>query len=118
MMRESRLWSLFILSGIVIFILLGMHLIVMHLSNFLGMSYEEALSFTQVSLRSKSLYFLVSYLLLLVFALFHGFYGIRTLFLELGIKDKAEKIMTVTIVSVGLAFLLYGSFTAIYSFAH
>jgi len=100
-------------AALIIFVLLGVHLIGMHLSSLFGVSYEEVISFTAVKMRGhQSLYFLL-YLILLAAALYHGFYGLRTLILELGLREKTEKIVSFTVIVAGFIFFAYGTYVLV-----
>jgi len=115
-MRESTSWYLFIFAGLVIFVLLSIHMAIMHLDSILlalGVGYENVLKFSSVFARGKQTYFLVSYILLLGFALFHGFYGLRTILFELNLKRGAKKAVTVFLVLAGLVLFAYGTYAAI-----
>jgi len=109
-MKESRLWLLFMIAGIVLFIGLWVHLIGMHLSSFLGVGYETTLSFSKVLERGGSSWFALFYLILLLSALFHGFYGLRNIIIEFNLKESVEKLVSIIIVIIGIIFFAYGTY--------
>ncbi len=115
-MKESTSWYLFIFAGLVIFVLLGIHMVIMHLDGILlalGIGYENVLKFNSVFARGKQTFFVVLYILLLGFALFHGFYGLRTILFELNLKRGIKKAVTAILVLAGLALFAYGTYAAV-----
>jgi succinate dehydrogenase / fumarate reductase membrane anchor subunit len=109
-MRESTFWSLFMVAGLVLFVLLGVHLVGMHLSSLFGISYTDILSFASVKIRGHQGFYFLLYLILLAAALYHGFYGLRTLILELGLKEKTERVISGIVLAIGFLFFLYGTY--------
>ncbi len=112
-MKESRGWILFMMAGLLLFLLLGAHLIGMHLSSLFGIAYEETLSFTRVAERSANVAFTVFYILLLGLALYHGSYGVRAILLELPWSQGKERWITWLVALIGLAFFGFGTWVAI-----
>lgn len=118
-MKESNFWSWHILAAFIILIVLSLHIGVMHLDNLLlalGFGYEDVLSFKSVVERSKTVYYLVFYLILLAAALYHGLYGFRSILLELSIGRKLEKPIRFIIPLGGLALFIYGAYDIIVGF--
>ncbi len=115
-MKESTAWYLFVFAGLAIFVLLGIHMTIMHLDGILlalGVGYENVLKFNSVFARGKQTFFVVMYILLLGFALYHGFYGLRTILFELNLKQGVKKAITAILVLTGLALFAYGTYAAI-----
>ncbi|WP_338825790.1 hypothetical protein MTBGP_20650 [Moorella thermoacetica] len=115
-MRESRMWLLFILSGVLLFFFLGLHLVYMHLDRimaFLGISTGDVLAFSTVARRGASLNWLLFYLALLVLALYHGLYGLRSILLEI---SNREKIINTCLLVAGLLALAVGAYVLIKSY--
>ena len=116
-MRESTLWILHIFAGVIILVLLGLHMFIMHLDailGFLNVGYENTVSSATVFERSKQVFFVVTYILLLGTALYHGFYGLRNILFELSLKRGMEKSLNLFL-SVGALFLfLYGTYVAVF----
>jgi len=118
-MKESNFWSWHILAAVVILVLLTLHMGVMHLDNLLlalGYGYEDVLSYKSVFERSKTVYYLVLYLILLGAALYHGLYGFRSMLLELRIGRKLEKPISIIIPIGGFALFIYGAYAIIVGF--
>jgi len=110
--RESKLWFLFILAALVLIVFLGLHLGYMHLNNLLGLA--EPLDYNNVQERGESLFWFISYFILLVAALYHGLYGLRTIFLEY-FPQKLTFINSF-VVLIGFVALILGSYVLIFSY--
>jgi succinate dehydrogenase hydrophobic anchor subunit len=85
-MRDQRLWTWHLAAGVVIAVFLGLHMIVMHLSSFAGIfnpAGGRPVEWENVAARGRSAFFLVTYVVLLGAALFHGLYGFRNILFEL-----------------------------------
>lgn len=118
-MREGKLWILHLLAGAVILVLLGLHMFIMHLDTILtslGTGYIDPVSAESVFLRSKQVFFMVTYIVLLGAALYHGFYGLRNILFELSLTRTAEKVINVFLVASGIILFIYGAFSAVYVF--
>jgi len=117
--RDQRLWTWHVGAGAVILVLLGLHMTVMHLDAFVRVfnaTAEEPIAWSNVFARGQSTFFLVSYVLLLGAALFHGFYGLRTIVFELNPGDGLKKAVNGALVAAGLALFLFGTWAAWASF--
>jgi len=117
--RDQRLWTWHVGAGAVILVLLGLHMTVMHLDAFVRVfnaTAEEPIAWSNVFARARSTFFLVSYVLLLGAALFHGFYGLRTIVFELNPGDGLKKAVNGALVAAGLALFLFGTWAAWASF--
>ena len=118
-MRNQRLWTWRIAAGAVILVLLGLHMTVMHLDTFVRVfnaTAEEPIAWSNVFARAQSTFFLVSYVLLLGAALFHGFYGLRPIVFELSPRDGVKKAVNGVLVAAGGALFLFGTWAAWASF--
>jgi len=114
--RESKLWSWHILSAVIILVLLGLHMGIMHLSaiwHALGIGTGDPTHSDEVFRRSRQLFFMITYILLLGAALFHGLYGLRSMFFELSLSKTAEKLIGGFCAVAGLALFIYGSYVAV-----
>jgi succinate dehydrogenase hydrophobic anchor subunit len=115
-MRESKLWFWHILSAAAILILLGAHMGTMHLSavaKVLGIGSGDPVQSAEVFRRSRQLSYLIIYILLLGSALFHGLYGLRSMFIELSFSKKLENIIGGLCAFAGVALFIYGSYVAV-----
>lgn len=115
-MKESTSWYLFMFGGVIIFVLLGLHMITMHLDSILaafGTGTEDVLKFQSVYERGKQATMMVFYILLLATALYHGLYGLRTILFELNLKQGLQKAITVIFSLGGIGLFVYGTYAAI-----
>jgi len=115
-MRASTLWFWHIIAGAVILILLSLHMAIMHLDdilNMLGVQNGNPVDSAAVFSRSRQAFFMITYILLLGAALYHGLYGFRTIVLELTLSPRFEKVFTALLVLAGLALFAYGTYAAI-----
>jgi succinate dehydrogenase / fumarate reductase membrane anchor subunit len=115
-MRESKLWFWHILSAAVILVLLGVHMGIMHLGaiwSALGIGSAEPVKSAEVFRRSEQLLFMVTYILLLGAALFHGLYGLRSMLFELSLSKALEKALGGLCAVAGVVLFIYGSYVAV-----
>lgn len=115
-MRESKLWFWHILSAVVILVLLGVHMGTMHLGAILsaaGIGSSDPVKAAEVFHRSQQLIYMVTYIVLLGAALFHGLYGLRSMFFELSLPKGVEKAIGGLCAVVGVVLFIYGSYAAI-----
>ncbi len=118
-MRESSKWTLHIIAGVAILVLLGLHMLIMHmqtLMGWLGLGTEDVTSFQAVAQRGKEAFFMVTYIVLLGAALYHGFYGLRNILLELVSGRVAQRAVGGLLTLVGVAFFALGTYAAIAAF--
>ena len=113
-MAESRLWLLYMLSGVVLLGLLGAHMFLMHLPgllNALGVSGGEPLAFEAVARRSQSPAWQIYYLVFLVVALYHGLYGLRSVLLEVFSAAKTgQHLLNLVLAAVGVLAFVYATY--------
>ena len=115
-MREPKYWTWHMAAGVVIFFLLGLHMLVMHLGGWTHLFAPlggEAVSRDNSLFRDGKLFFTVTYILLLGVALYHGLYGLRTILFELTLKPAAEKAVTFILLVGGLGLFGLGAWAAI-----
>jgi succinate dehydrogenase hydrophobic anchor subunit len=118
LMRETRLWSLHLLAIPIIFVLLGMHLAIMHYAPvFYGMSVDKAREFGTMIERGKSIVQFVLYILLLIAGLYHGLYGLRGILRELPLTPTLIKVVDVGILSFGLLIFALGTYVTWWTFS-
>ena len=115
-MRDRTLWTWHIGAGVVILVLLGLHMAIMHLNNTLGIFGTAGTAPTDwgsVAARARSLFFTVTYVLLLGAALYHGFYGLRNILLELDPGAGLRRSIDVAFSVLGLALFAFGAWVAV-----
>jgi len=118
-MRDQRWWTWHILAGAVILVFLGLHMVIMHLEGLVSVfnAGPDPVSWTNVLPRMKSAGFMVSYIVLLGAALFHGLYGLRNILFELNPGAGTKKALNFFFVVGGLALFVFGAWAAYQSFA-
>jgi succinate dehydrogenase / fumarate reductase membrane anchor subunit len=115
-MRETKYWTWHMAAGVVIFFLLGMHMLIMHtggITHLYSPEGGEAVSRANSLFRDGQLTFTVSYILLLGIALYHGLYGLRTILFELTLRPALEKALSVVLLIVGLGLFALGAWAAV-----
>lgn len=113
-MKESKLWSLHLLCGALIIVLISIHFGVMHLDEIFGFS--EVLKYENVYLRGKEVFYLIVYTLLLGASLYHGLYGFRNIVCELGLGRSIEKVISLLIFVAGIIAFVYGEIAIVKAF--
>ncbi len=116
MIRDQGLWFWHVAAGIAILILAGMHMGIMHLDATLGIGNPAGghpIDWANVVARGKSAVFLLSYVLLLGAALFHGLYGLRNMLYEVVGGSGLRAAINVVLVLTGLVFFVVGTWAAV-----
>ena len=106
-MKETRLKVLQYATGIGLFVLAGWHILFSLLSD------EEITKWGSVSERAASTGWLVFFILLLIFGLYHGLHGLRTIILELPVPKPPVKILDWILVIIGIAIFAYAAYIPI-----
>lgn len=115
-MRDQTLWTWHIFAGLVILVLLGLHMGIMHLYTLLNLfnpAGGHPVDWANVMARSQSVFFMVSYIILLAAALFHGLYGLRNILFELSLSTGLKKAVNVLFLLGGLGLFVLGTWAAI-----
>jgi succinate dehydrogenase/fumarate reductase cytochrome b subunit len=115
-MRETKYWTWHMAAGVVIFFVLGLHMLIMHtggITHLFAPSAGEAVSKANSLFRDGRLFFTVTYILLLGVALYHGLYGLRTILFELTLKPAVEKAISFVLLVLGLGLFGLGTWAAI-----
>jgi succinate dehydrogenase / fumarate reductase membrane anchor subunit len=114
--RESKYWFWHILSAIIILVLLGVHMGTMHMGtllNSIGIGSGDPVKSAEVFHRSQQLIYMVTYILLLGAALFHGLYGLRSMLFELSLSKGMERAIGGVCTVAGVVLFIYGSYVAV-----
>ena len=117
-MRESKLWSMFLFAGLGMVILLGIHMFAQHMGTFLsifGIQIGDPLAYENVIGRASSLGWTVFYIVLLAFALYHGLYGLRSIFIE--VVPSAGNVISSVLILVGIVAFIFGVYVTWTSYA-
>ncbi len=115
-MRATCTWAWFVIAGMVIFVLGGLHMVSMHMNAIFGLfnpASGSPVAWENVSWRSGHLFFTVTYILLLAAVLYHGFYGLRTILFELGLSRERERFVTKFLWCLGMVIFVIGTYAAI-----
>ena len=116
-MRETKLWTWHLITGAVIFVLLGLHMLTMHLGGLThyGVSNPslDPTAVRNVLARDRTVAFTVGYIVLLGAALYHGLYGLRNILRELTLKPATEKLLGGVLVALGLGLFGLGTWAAL-----
>ena len=118
-MRDRSLWTWHIGAGIIILIFLGLHMGIMHLDAALGIfnpAGGHPIDWANVVERAKSTFFMITYVVLLGAALFHGLYGFRNILYELNPSSGLKSLLSWILIVVGLGLFLVGTWAAWASF--
>ena len=108
---RARLHLIFILSGAMIGILLGIHIVVLHFDTILGTA--EPTGWISMITRSGQGAWVGLYIALLAFALYHALYGLRGIILEVTTSAKAGRILTWCFAIIGLAAFAWGTYVPV-----
>ena len=113
-MRDQKLWTWHIGAGAVILVLLGLHMTIMHLEGIVRVfnGPGEPIEWANVIERGKSGFFLVTYVLLLGAALFHGFYGLRNILFELNPGASTKAALNALLLTAGIVLFAVGTWAA------
>ncbi len=116
-MRDQSLWTWHLAAGAVILVLLGLHMVIMHLAAIVPLASSvpnggEPIDWANVVVRAKSVFFMVTYVLLLGAALFHGLYGLRNILFELNPGTGTKKALSGLILAVGVVLFVAGTLAA------
>jgi succinate dehydrogenase hydrophobic anchor subunit len=114
------LWTWHLAAGLVILVFLGLHMVVMHLEAIVGIfnpAGGHPVAWANVVARARSVFFLVSYVVLLGAGLFHGLYGLRNILFELNPTAALKRALGVILLVGGLGLFGLGTWAAWASFA-
>ena len=118
-MRDRTLWTWHIGAGAVILVFLGLHMTIMHLNTtvsvFNAQPQAGASEWANVVARMKSMFFAITYVVLLGAALYHGLYGLRNVLLELNPGPGLRRTISVGLSMLGLALFAFGAWAALAS---
>jgi succinate dehydrogenase / fumarate reductase membrane anchor subunit len=120
-MRDQSLWTWHVATAVIILILLGLHMIIMHLDAIVGVlnpAGGHPIDWANVEARAGSAFFMVTYIIFLGAALFHGFYGFRNVLFELNPAKGLKAFITVVLVVGGLGLFAYGTWAIIAGFVN
>ncbi len=115
-MRERTLWTLHLGAGGLVLVFLALHMAIMHLDltgGPFGVAGASAVDWASVAERARSVFFTVTYVVLLGAALYHGLYGLRNILLELSPGAAMRRTIDLGLSGVGLALFAFGTWAAL-----
>ena len=121
MIRDHKLWTWHLAAGLLILVLLGLHMAIMHLDALIGIfnpAGGHPLDWQNVVARSRTVFFTLTYVLLLGAALFHGLYGLRNISFELVAARPLQRSISWVLLLLGLVLFAIGTWAAWTSFAN
>jgi len=119
-MRTTRFRLVHMLAGAVIAVLLGIHMVVIHLDTvlgFFGIGTTEPTSWGSMIARASQSIWVGLYIALLAFVLYHGFYGLRGVILEVTTSAKTGRVVTWVLITVGIITFIWGTYVPIVLFS-
>ncbi len=115
-MRNTYLQLLQLATGALIAVLLGIHIVVMHLDDilgFFGVDAAKPISWGAMIERASQGIWAGLYIALLAFVLYHAFNGLRNIILELTPSVKTERIVTWVIIAFGIIAFIGGTYVPV-----
>lgn len=117
-MRDTPLWTWHVIAGLLILVLGGLHMAIMHYTGVLSMDGTnpaglDPLEWENVVHRGRQVAFMVSYIVLLGAALFHGLYGFRNIVFELNPSKGVRTGITAVLLVIGVGLFVVGTWAAI-----
>ncbi len=117
-MRDTPLWTWHVAAGLVILILLGLHMGIMHLSGVLHLDSlnpagDGPLDWANVAWRARTVFFTLSYIVLLGAGLFHGLYGLKNILFELGPSRGLGSAINAVLLLLGVGLFALGTWAAV-----
>ena len=117
-MKDTKLWTWHMASGVVILVLLGAHMLTMHLNGVLPLeslnpAADDPLDWANVVARGREVSQVVGYIFLVGFGLFHGLYGLRNILFELNPAAGLKRLISAVLLLLGLGLFVYGAWSAV-----
>jgi len=112
---KGRFWVLHYISGGILFILLLGHIFMMHFYKFLLKLQPgyEPMEWEAVIERAKNVSLVTIYIFFLLFALFHGLYGLKNILIETNFGRRFERGIVFLFWIIGIILFAFGTFTTI-----
>lgn len=115
-MRHTYLWLMQLVTGVLIAVLLGIHMVMQHLDKvlvFFGVNLDDPTSWHSMIERSREVTWASIYIALLAVVLYHALNGLRNIILELTPSARTERIVTWTIIAFGIVIFVWASYVPI-----
>jgi len=104
------------LTGILIAVLLGIHMVIQHLDavlRFFGATTTDPTSWGSMIARASQGIWVALYIALLAFLLYHALYGLRGIILEVTTSVKLERIITWSFIIIGIIVFIWGAYVPV-----
>jgi succinate dehydrogenase hydrophobic anchor subunit len=115
-MRYTYLWLMQLVTGVLIAILLGIHMVIQHLEDilrFFGVNLNNPASWQSMIERSREVIWAGIYVALLAVVLYHALNGLRNIILELTPTARMERVVTRAIIAFGIIVFIWASYVPI-----
>ena len=115
-MRKTYLWLLQLATGVLIAVLLGIHMVLMHLDAvlaFFGLDATDPTAWGPMIERASQVIWAVLYIALLVVVLYHAFYGLRNIILEVTKSAKTTRIIDRVLVVCGIIIFAWSAYVPV-----
>ncbi len=112
-MFRTRLHLLFLLSAIGTAVFLGIHMAIQHLNKVLATGDPDPSSWLSMIGRATQSNWIIIYILLLVFALYHALYGLRGIILESITTDRSVRVINWVFIVGGIIIFAWASYVPI-----
>ena len=115
-MRTTHFHLLHMLAGVLIAVLLGTHLVVLHLDailGFFGARVIEPTAWQSMIDRASQGIWAGLYIALLAFVLYHALYGLRGIILEVTSSVRTERIVTWAFIIIGIITFIWGTYVPV-----
>ena len=112
-MRNTYLWLLQLASGVLIAVILGIHIVSIHLNDilgFFGVDAADPVSWAAMIDRASQGIWAGLYIALLAVGLYHGIYGLRGIILESIPSERTGRIVTRTLIVIGVIVFIWGAY--------
>lgn len=106
-MREVHWKLLQTITGVLIFFLVGTHLVQLHLGG------GEPTNWTAVSTRAMNIGWVAFYIGILAFAFYHGIYGLRAIIAELSVPPRGLTALNWILSVTGICIFAYAAYVAL-----
>jgi succinate dehydrogenase hydrophobic anchor subunit len=112
-MLKTRMHLLFLLSAVGIAVFLGIHMAVQHLNRVLATGDINPTSWLSMIGRATQNGWIVIYILLLVFGIYHGLYGLRGIIIEMTKTDRAIATVNWIFIVCGIILFAWAAYVPI-----
>ncbi len=115
-MRNAYIWLLQLVTGVLIAVFLGIHLVLQHLNavlSFFGVDVADSTAWASMIGRANQGIFVALYIALLVVGLYHGINGLRNIILETTPSVKVKNIVTWSFIVLGIGVFAWATYVPI-----